>query len=294
MIRWAVLGAGGMLGTEVVELLEEYGYQHTPYVREECDLSRADQVRDAVKGHDVVINCAAWTDVDGAENNSREADEVNGWGPARVAEQCQRKETVLLHVSSDYALSGQYGTPIPEDAPHDPVNSYGHSKALGEKWVRFLIPETGFVVRTAWLYGRHGKNFVDTMARLAQGADPVRVVNDQWGQPTWARTLAERLIALGEKAYRRDAPGGIYHGTSQGRTTWHGLARAVFQALGHDPARVVPVTSAEFTRPAARPTWSVLSHDGWRAAGMSPYLGEWREMLEEALSSEWFSETVSE
>jgi dTDP-4-dehydrorhamnose reductase len=294
VIRWAVLGAGGMLGSEVVEVLEEYGYPHTPYTRQECDLSRKNHIRNAVRGHDVVVNCAAWTDVDGAEKHRMEAEEVNAWGPARIAEECRSKGLPLLHVSSDYALSGTYGTPIPEDAPHKPVNAYGHTKALGEQWVRTLLPDTGFVVRTAWLYGRHGRNFVDTMARLAEGSDPVRVVNDQWGQPTWARSLAERLIALGEKAYAHKAPGGVYHGTSQGRTTWHGLARAIFQHLGHDPARVVPVTSEEFTRPAARPTWSVLAHDGWHAAGLSPYLGNWRDMLDDALSSEWFSETSPE
>lgn len=288
MTKWLVLGAAGMLGREVEQALCERGAQYTTLTRDKCDITVNNDVHNAVRGHDVVVNCAAWTDVDGAETYAQQAEEVNGYGPLRIAHACEHFGAVLLHVSTDYAVSGTHGTPIPEDAPTSPVNAYGLSKALGEEWVLDVLPETGYVVRTAWLYGEHGRNFVDTMARLAEGDGEVTVVNDQWGQPTWARALANRLITLGDKAVRREAPAGIYHGTAGGQATWFELAQTVFGALGHDMNRVIPVPSTQYPRPATRPTWSVLGHDRWRDAGMPP-MEHWCSQLGGAMSSRWFS-----
>jgi dTDP-4-dehydrorhamnose reductase len=278
-----------MLGQEVVDVLRRRGSDVTATRRDHLNIVNDTHVYDAVRGHDVVINCAAWTDVDGAEKNPVRANAVNGEALRWVSQACRDHDARLIHVSTDYVLSGTYGIPVMEDAPLNPVNAYGRSKATGEEWVLSTLPHTGYVVRTAWLYGEYGPNFVDTMARLAEGPDPVRVVDDQWGQPTWARAVAVRLASLGERAVAGEAPGGVYHGTSQGQTTWYGFARAVFEGLGYDPERVIPVTSEEYKRPAVRPTWSVLSHDRWRTAGLSPYLGNWKTMLGGALATSWLN-----
>lgn len=289
MTRWLVLGAGGMLGQEMIQALHRDGRDYTGLTRAQCDITQRSNVLRAVRGHDVVVNCAAWTDVDAAEKADHFADLVNGYGAAHVADACLANNAKMIHISTDYVLSGTYGVPMSEDEPINPVNAYGHTKAYGEEWVRDILPETGYIVRTAWLYGEYGPNFVDTMARLAQGADPIHVVDDQWGQPTWARALAYRIISLGDGAASGTVPTGVYHGTSEGKTTWYGLARAVFEGLGHDPERVIPVTSEEYKRPAPRPTWSVLSHARWREAGLSPMLGNWKSMLGGAMATPWLS-----
>jgi len=141
-------------------------------------------------------------------------------------------------------------------------------------------------VRTAWLYGEHGRNFVATMLRLAAERDTVAVVDDQRGQPTWSYALARRLVELG----RSGAPAGVYHGTASGETTWYGLARAVFALAGHDPDRVRPTTTDKFPRPAPRPAFSVLGHARWAACGLPP-MADWHDMLEAALARPGFGIT---
>ena len=181
-------------------------------------------------------------------------------------------------------------TPYPEDAPTAPVNAYGRGKLIGERAVLATLPTTGYVVRTAWLYGAHGRNFVDTMLRLAAAQETVEVVVDQRGQPTWTVALAEQLAALAAAAVRGDAPPGVYHGTATGEATWHDLAQAVFAALGLDPQRVHPTTSDRFPRPARRPAYSVLGHDRWRAAGL-PLQPHWRDQLATYLATRTGSAT---
>lgn len=143
------------------------------------------------------------------------------------------------------------------------------------------LPDTGYVVRTAWLYGAYGPNFVRTMIELEGVKDALDVVDDQRGQPTWTADLADRLVRLGQAAPGRRRPAGIYHGTSGGQTTWFGFTREIFRLLGADPARVRPTTSGAFVRPAPRPAFSVLGHDRWAAAGMEP-IRDWRVALAEA------------
>jgi dTDP-4-dehydrorhamnose reductase len=230
----------------------------------------------------VVVNAAAWTDVDGAETDPAAATRINGGAVATLAEACAERGAILLHVSTDYVFPGDADQPYAEDAPTDPINAYGRGKLVGERAVLDLLPERGYVVRTAWLYGARGRNFVTTMLDLASKRDTVTVVDDQRGQPTWSRALAERLVALGTRALTGHAPAGIYHGTASGETTWYGLAREVFALAGLDPDRVRPVTSAEFVRLARRPAYSVLGHDRWRAAGLPP-MADWRDALREAV-----------
>lgn len=279
---WLVTGAAGMLGHDLRAVLTAEGHRHTAATRAELDLTDPAAVEAAVTGHDVVINAAAWTDVDAAEADEAAATAVNGTGVAQLARACARVGARLLHVSTDYVFPGDADRPYPEDAPTAPVNAYGRSKLAGERAVAELLPETGYVVRTAWLYGAHGRNFVATMLRLAGQRDHLDVVDDQLGQPTWSYALARRLVELGVAARAGRAPAGAYHGTASGQTTWYGLAREVFAQAGLDPDRIRPTTSDRFPRPARRPAYSVLGHDRWAAAGLPP-LPDWRVSLAAAL-----------
>ncbi|MGW1271586.1 dTDP-4-dehydrorhamnose reductase, partial [Streptomyces sp. NPDC002491] len=259
--RWLVTGANGLLGRDVLaELAADPDAVVTGLGRDRLDITDPAAVRAAVPGHAVVVNCAAWTDVDGAERSEAAATAVNGTGVRHLAGACADAGAILLHLSTDYVFPGDARGPYPEDAPTGPVNAYGRSKLAGERAVRELLPDTGYVVRTAWLYGEHGPNFVATVLELAARRETLDVVADQHGQPTWTRALARQLAALGRAALTGRAPAGFYHGTSAGRTTWCGLARDAFRLSGLDPERIRPVGSEKFPRPAARPAFGVLGH----------------------------------
>lgn len=281
--RWLVVGAGGMLGRDLTALLAAEDVAYTALTRAELDLTDPEAVKAAVSGYDVVANAAAWTDVDGAEEHEDAASAINGAAVRNLAAACADSGARLLHLSTDYVFPGDAARPIAEDAPTSPLNAYGRSKLIGEQAVRELLPESGYVVRTAWLYGRHGKNFVATILNAAEKREFLDVVDDQQGQPTSTPALARQLLALGRAAYAGTAPAGIYHGTCAGRTTWFGLARAAFELTGLDPERVRPTTSDKFVRPAPRPAYSVLSHDGWAAAGLAP-MPDWHDALREYLT----------
>lgn len=283
MSRWLVTGAGGMLGRDLTERVQAAGIEVTALTRQQLDITDADAVRAAIPGHDLVINAAAWTDVDGAETAEAEATAVNGHGVANLACACAQTGARLVTISTDYVFDGTATEPYAEDAPTGPINAYGRSKLVGEQAIRDILPDAGYIVRTAWLYGAYGGNFVRTVLRLAGQRDTIDVVTDQVGQPTWTRHLAQRLVELGRAALAGSAPPGIYHGTASGATSWYGLARAAFAATGLDPERVRPTTSATFPRPARRPAYSVLRHDAWAHAGLSP-MPDWHDMLTQALA----------
>ena len=283
--RWLVTGARGMLGHDVVAVLRERGAEVTAAGRAELDVTDAVAVAAAVGGHDVVVNCAAWTAVDDAETREDDAFAVNALGAANVARACAAAGARLVHISTDYVFSGSgeraaSGQGYAEGDPPDPRSAYGRTKAAGERSVAELLPGRHWILRTAWLYGEHGPNFVRTMARLEALKETLPVVDDQTGQPTWTLDVARRIVDV----VTAGAPAGIYHATSSGRVTWCGLARATFDLLGADPHRVVPTTSADFPRPAPRPAWSVLGHDGWAVAGMPP-LRAWDDALREAAAT---------
>jgi dTDP-4-dehydrorhamnose reductase len=257
--RWLVTGAGGMLGRDLVEVLSARAdVSLTAMDRAALDVTDATAVTDAVAGHDVVVNAAAWTDGDGAETAEAAATAVNGDAVAHLARACASVGALLLHVSTDYvfsgaAFSGATAEPYPEEAEPAPLNAYGRGKLVGEQAVRAHAPAAGYVVRTAWLYGEHGRNFVTTVLRRAGERDTLDVVDDQVGQPTWSLALARRLAALGDAALAGRAAPGAYHATASGQTSWYGLARAVFAEAGLDPDRVRPTTSDAYpARPGAR------------------------------------------
>jgi dTDP-4-dehydrorhamnose reductase len=269
LTNWLVIGAGGMLGRDVVRVLRDQGVTLTALDRAGLDITDADAVARAVRGHDVVVNAAGWTDVDGAETAEAAATKVNGHAVETLARACAASGARLLHISTDYVFPGDATTPYPEDAKTSPINAYGRSKLVGEEAVLAHLPESGYVVRTAWLYATHGRNFLTTMLRLAAVRDTVDVVDDQLGQPTWSYSLARRLVELG-RIRAPAAPTGIYHATASGSTTWYGFARAIFEATGLDPDRVRPSASSSLVRPAVRPSYSVLGHDRWAVAGLGP------------------------
>ncbi|MEU7471587.1 dTDP-4-dehydrorhamnose reductase [Streptomyces sp. NPDC044984] len=281
---WLVTGAGGMLARDVLARLAAAGVPAVAVTRAELDITDPAAVREVLAGHRpvAVVNCAAWTAVDDAETREDDALRVNGDGPRHLAEACRELGAVLLHVSTDYVFPGDADEPYAEDAPTGPRSAYGRTKLAGEQAVLATLPDRGFVVRTAWLYGAGGGNFVRTMIKLESVKDTLDVVDDQRGQPTWTVDLADRLVRLGQAALAGTAPAGVYHGTSAGETTWFGFTREIFRLLGADPERVRPTTSAAFARPAPRPAYSVLGHSRWQRAGIEP-IRDWSEGLGSAM-----------
>ncbi|MDT0317191.1 dTDP-4-dehydrorhamnose reductase [Streptomyces millisiae] len=281
--RWLVTGAGGMLGRDVLARLAAEGRVVAGLDRRGLDITDRAAVRAALRDHRpaVVVNCAAWTAVDDAERHEAAAARVNAAGPRHLAEACAAHGAVLLQVSTDYVFAGDATSPYPEDAVPAPRSAYGRTKLAGESAVRATLPDTGFVLRTAWLYGAGGGNFARTMIRLAAAGRAPDVVDDQRGQPTWTVDVADRLVWLGDAALAGSAPAGVYHATSAGETTWYGFAREIFRLYGADQDRVRPTTSAAFARPAPRPAYSVLGHERWRAGG-GEAIRPWRAALAEA------------
>jgi dTDP-4-dehydrorhamnose reductase len=281
--RWLIAGSGGMLGRDLVTTLATSGEDVVGLTRHELDITDERAVRAAVRDckPDVVVNCAAWTAVDDAETHEDEAFVVNGKGAAHVAAACAAGSGAgqirLVHMSTDYVFAGDGQRPYAEDDAAAPRSAYGRSKLAGEQAVRELLPRAGYVVRTAWLYGAHGPNFVRTMIRLERERPTVDVVDDQRGQPTWTADVARQIVAL----VRAKSDAGVYHATSSGEATWFEVAREVFALLGADPARVRPTTSSAYVRPAPRPSYSVLGHDAWASAGVEP-IGNWRLALRQA------------
>lgn len=267
-----VTGAAGMLGRDLQRAFA--GHEVTAHGRADLDVTDAAAVLDAVAGHDVVVNAAAYTKVDDAESDEQAAYAVNALAAGHLAAAAAAHGARLVQVSTDYVFDGTATEPYAEQHPRNPVSAYGRTKAAGEQLALAGNPGRTFVVRTAWLYGEHGPNFASTMLRIAGQRESWNVVDDQVGQPTWTLDLATRIVELVE----RDAPAGIYHGTNSGRTSWFGFARAVLEEAGLDPERIRPTTSAEFVRPAPRPAFSVLGHEAWHDAGLPP-MRDWREAL---------------
>jgi dTDP-4-dehydrorhamnose reductase len=278
--RWLITGAGGQLGSDLQAVLgADPGAELEALDRSALDLTDAAAVRSAIARvrPDVVINAAAYTAVDAAETDEQRAYAVNAQGPAWLAAATAEHGARLVHVSTDYVFDGAAAAPYETDAPAEPRTAYGRTKLAGELAVRALDPSS-YVVRTAWVYGAVGGNFVKTMLRLAAERDTVSVVEDQVGAPTWSRDLAEGLVQLG-----RTLPDpGVYHLTNGGQTSWFGFTRAIFEEAGLDPARVLATTTAAFPRPAPRPAYSVLSLRRWAAAGLAPP-PDWRAALSRAL-----------
>jgi dTDP-4-dehydrorhamnose reductase len=232
----------------------------------------------------VIINAAAWTDVDKAEFESENAHLTNTVGALNIALAAKASGSIFAQVSTDYVFSGVSDSPWQEHDTRDPVSVYGATKAAGEVAVLGEYPESSYIFRTAWLYSKWGTNFAKTMTRIAITADgAVRVVNDQVGQPTSAIDLANQIV----DSILAKLPFGIYHATNSGQGSWFDFAKEIFELSGAPTSRVVPASSNEFMRPAKRPSYSVLSHNGWGAKSHSGRsvlpMREWRLALREDL-----------
>jgi dTDP-4-dehydrorhamnose reductase len=283
IVRWLITGSRGQLGSDLqVALAEDPTAVVLATDRRDLDITNSIAVDALIADFipDLIVNAAAYTAVDRAESDEETAYLVNGAGPALLAAAIGRHGGRLIHVSTDYVFAGDASSPYGVDHLTAPKSAYGRTKLAGEHSVRELLPQHGYVVRTAWVYGAVGANFVKTMARLERELDTVSVVNDQRGSPTWSGDLARALIELGNS----DAPVGIYHCTNGGDTTWYGFTRAIFEELGADPARILPTTTDAFPRPAPRPAYSVLSDEAWLGAGLCP-MRNWRDALGAAFAS---------
>jgi dTDP-4-dehydrorhamnose reductase len=280
-MKWLITGGSGQLGTAIQKELFSRGLDFVATNSSELDITKpliVNQLVDFVKPA-VIVNTAAWTDVDGAETNQSATYSVNALGPQNLAVAASKIGARLVQVSTDYVFSGENTTPRSENAAHNPQSIYGSTKSEGENFVQATLPTASYVIRTAWLYSAEGKNFAKTMTNLAlSNAGEVKVVNDQLGQPTFAGDLAEQIVEL----VLSEAPAGIYHGTNSGRATWFEFAQAIFSIAGADVSRVSPVSTTEFPRPAKRPAYSVLGHDAWAVTSV-PEMRNWKIALEEAM-----------
>ncbi|WP_104088537.1 dTDP-4-dehydrorhamnose reductase [Cryobacterium sp. N19] len=278
MTRYLITGATGMLGRDLQTALA--GRDVTALGRSDLDVTDLDAVKAAVAGHDVIINCAAYTKVDDAEMHEDEAYAVNAVGPYNLAVAASALQAKLVQISTDYVFDGSATTPYAENTPHSPISAYGRSKAAGEDFVQVENGSRSYIVRTAWLYGKNGPNFAKTMLKAAGTRDTLSVVTDQVGQPTWTVDLAAQIVLLLDS----DAPAGMYHGTNSGVASKFDQARAVFALAGLDPERVLPTDSSAFVLPAPRPAYSVLGHAGWAAAGLAP-MRSWQDAQAEAFAA---------
>ena len=280
-MTWLVLGGNGQLSKALSLVLSERGIDSRALGSDELDI-RSELKCSSYIGElkpSVVINAAAWTDVDGAESDPDGAHAVNAMGALNLAVGARAVGAVFVQVSTDYVFSGVSSRPWQEDDLRAPVSVYGTTKAAGEVAVLGAYAERSYIFRTAWLYSPWGKNFAKTMTRLALSGDgEVRVVNDQVGQPTSALDLANQIV----DSVIAKVPFGIYHATNSGQGSWFDFAREVFELCGASVSRVVPVSSSEFVRPAKRPAYSVLGHDGWKE--IAP-MRDWRIALREAMSA---------
>lgn len=285
-----VPGGTGQLGAEIAALASDSVFVSAPgsarldvtstggVIRAVAEL--ADRAR-AEGRKPIVVNAAAYTAVDLAESNHARAVAVNADGPRVLAAACTSRGVPLIHVSTDYVFPGDGTEPYEVDSPTRPQSVYGITKLAGEGAV-LASGAKAWVVRTSWVYGAHGNNFVKTIARLEGQRETLSVVDDQVGSPTWTGDLARGLVELAGKIVAGEPPAGrVLHCTGAGTATWCGFARAIFEELGADPARIQPCTTEEYPTPAKRPAYSVLSAKSWAAAGLTP-MPPWRESLTRA------------
>jgi dTDP-4-dehydrorhamnose reductase len=277
-VRLLVTGAAGMLGHDVLRAGERAGHELQGVDLPEIDITDEAAVQELVErvqaqagGLDGVVNCAAWTDVDGAETHQAQARAVNADGAGSIARACARARVSMVHISTDYVFDGSApldddGNPRPyvEADPTGPRSVYGRTKLEGEEQVRAASPKHT-IVRTAWLYGVDGKNFVETMLRLAGEREAVQVVTDQIGSPTWSGHLAPALLGLLEREV-----GGLVHLTGAGEVSWNGFTREIFRQA-EVQCRVEPATSEQMARPAPRPAWSALESERDDVLPMPPW-----------------------
>jgi dTDP-4-dehydrorhamnose reductase len=282
-MRLLITGAAGMLGRDVAAAAGRSGHEVVALARAQLDVADRAAVHRAIVAArpDAVVNCAAWTDVDGAETDEEAATRVNGDGAGHLAEAAP----YVVHVSSDYVFDGRGSEPYREDDPTAPLSAYGRSKLAGERAIQAAGADHA-IVRSSWLFGTGGRNFVDSMLRLAAERDRLRVVDDQVGCPTYTGHLAAALVTIAEQGNT-----GILHVAGGGACSWFELARAALQE-SNVSTRIEPCTTAEFPRPAPRPAYSVLGSTRPDAPTLAPWRDGLRAYLRER-AAEAITEAVS-
>ena len=269
-----ITGSNGMLGHDLIDVLKSK-HELILTTSKTLDITDKDNTIEFIKENkpDIVINSAAYTDVDGCETNQDLAYGVNGDGVRNLALGCKEVDCPLVHVSTDYVFDGTARDPIEEDGEIGPISVYGKSKLRGEEAIQDILDKY-FIIRTAWLYGINGKNFPKTMLELAQNHSEITVVYDEVGTPTYTPDLAYGISQLIETDYY-----GIYHLTNSGQCSWCEFARYIFEIVGCD-VKVIPVTASEFSRPAPRPSYSVLRNKKWIENGFEP-LRSYKEAIKD-------------
>ena len=269
-----ITGSNGMLGHDLIEVLGD-DHELILTTSKTLDITDEKQVMETISSNkpDIVINSAAYTDVDGCEENPDIAYAVNGEGAKNLALACREVDCPLVHISTDYVFDGTARTPISEDGEIGPISVYGKSKLEGEKAIQEILDKY-FIVRTAWLYGINGRNFPRTMLELAENHPQITVVYDEVGTPTYTPDLAYGISQLIETDYY-----GIYHLTNSGSCSWCEFARYIFEIAERD-VEVIPVTASEFARPAPRPSYSVLNNKNWTDNGFKP-LRDYKDAIKE-------------
>ena len=279
-MRVLVLGAQGMLGKDLIPIL---ALKHQVFARDIADGNITDgrwvQEEIASLKPQVVINAAAYTNVDGCESDRELAFAVNGEGARNIASGCAAINARLIHLSTDYVFDGSSPVPYREEDIPRPLNVYGTSKLLGERYIQEILPDH-LIIRTEWLFGRHGKNFVDTILQMAGKGEDLRVVDDQRGSPTFTKDLSQTLSRLLEEGTR-----GILNVTNSGSCTWYEFARRILQEKGINHPGLTPLSSAKLARPAKRPANSVLDCRKLKRL-LGQKLRSWEEALHEYLAGE--------
>lgn len=277
-MRVVITGADGQLGVELVRTLGGQA-EVIGTTMADLDVTHPECAgRLASYRPDWVVHTAAATDVDGCERNPNHAMAVNAEGTGRVAEGCRRVGAGLVYLSTDYVFDGLKGAPYSEEDAPAPLNAYGRSKLEGELATRTLAPRW-LIIRTAWLYGVHGRNFVKTILGKLKAGEPLRVVDDQVGSPTYAADLADAVALLLSRGLT-----GVYHVTNSGTCSWLEFAGEILRLSGIPSTSLTRITSRELDRPARRPTYSVLENAAWKAAGLPP-LRPWPEALAAMLAA---------
>lgn len=250
--RVLILGSSGMVGRSWVELLNAASIEHTARRRPDFNLADAKLIDRSLQGeYDLVVNAAAWTDVDGAESDPGGCDQANAHAVEQIARHCQSSGAFLITYSTDYVFAGNAKTPYPVDAPIEPLNAYGRSKAMGESMLRDATDQH-LLIRTSWVYAPWGRNFVLTMRSLMGQRNELQVVNDQQGRPSSAQHLAQGSLEL-----FLNGASGTWHLTDSGACTWFDLAAHIARSVG-STCRILPCDSSAFPRPAKRPAFSTL------------------------------------
>jgi dTDP-4-dehydrorhamnose reductase len=277
-MKWAITGGSGQLSRSLVDLLDKEGVPYIAWSHQDLDVADESSIS-VIKENspDLLINCAAWTNVDAAEEFPDKATRVNQVGPRNMARAAKELKIPLIHISTDYVFSGKSRQPWSTDSKTEPMSSYGLSKLLGEKEITKSLDVNFYILRTAWLYGPYGKNFSKTILKKAiTSKEPINVVDDQIGQPTSTRSLAQQIF----KVAKSRVPSGIYHATNTGQASWWDFACEIFALAGEDVERVRPLTSEDFPSKVKRPKYSVLDQSAWSKVGIET-MPEWRRALKE-------------